>query len=241
MDDFSTDNFSMDQFRTGNFSGFPPETTGFLRDLSANNSKEWFNEHRGDYDDYWLRPAKAFVVAAGEALQDIAPVEAQPRVNGSIFRVNRDIRFAADKRPYKDYLDFWFWEGERRSAASGFYLRIKPDGVGIGVGAHSFDKERLAAYRVAVTDPVSGKSLQAAVGVIQKAGYEVKGEQYKTLPRGFSTDDEFTARMLRYNALWIGEDQPAPKVLGNRRFVKWATTRWAKMEPLHRWLVGTLQ
>ncbi len=223
------------------FKGFPPETTEFLKHLSENNSKAWFDEHRADYDDYWVEPAKAFVVAAGAALQEIAPVEAQPRVNGSIFRVNRDVRFSADKSPYKRHLDFWFWEGERHSAVSGFYLRITPDGVGIGVGAHRFDKEQLASYRSAVADVVSAGSLRTAVDAIEKAGFELKGEYYKTLPRGFAAADPFGARMLRHNALWIGEDEVAPKVLGNKRFVAWALTRWSKMEPLHRWLVDTVQ
>ena len=223
------------------FIGFPPQTTEFLRDLSENNSKAWFDEHRADYDSYWVEPAKEFVVAAGAALQEIAPVEAQPRVNGSIFRVNRDIRFSADKRPYKDHLDFWFWEGARRRAVSGFYLRITPDGVGVGAGAHGFDTERLAAFRTAAVDPSSGKSLQAAVAVIEQARFEVKGEHYKLLPRGFAAAGEFTARMLRHNALWVGDDEPIPKVLGSKRFVNWAMTRWTKMVPLHRWLVDTLQ
>lgn len=222
------------------FTGFPLETTEFLRQLSDNNSKAWFDEHRAAYDDHWVVPAKAFVVAAGAALQEIAPVAAQPRVNGSIFRVNRDIRFSADKRPYKDYLDFWFWEGERRSAVSGFYLRITPDAVAIGIGAHRFDRDRLASYRAAVIDPLAGESLRAAVGAIEKTGFELKGEHYKTLPRGFAAPDEFTGRMLRHNSLWIGEEEPAPKVLGSKRFVAWALTRWSKMAPLHRWLVDNV-
>jgi uncharacterized protein (TIGR02453 family) len=99
------------------FAGFPPATLRFLGDLAENNTKAWFDEHRADYESNWVAPAKAFVSAAGEALTDLAPrIEAQPRVNGSIFRVNRDTRFSKDKSPYKDHLDFWFWEGERRSA-----------------------------------------------------------------------------------------------------------------------------
>ena len=117
------------------FTGFPPQTLDFLTGLSANNSKDWFDAHRSDYDAYWVEPAKAFVEAAGEALVDLAPeIEAQPRVNGSIFRVNRDIRFSKDKRPYKDHRDFWFWEGQRKQAVSGFFMRITPDALGIGVG-----------------------------------------------------------------------------------------------------------
>lgn len=123
---------------------------------------------------------------------------------------------------------------------SGFYLRITPDGVGIGAGAHGFDKDRLASYRAAVTDPVSAESLRAAVSAIERAKFEVKGEHLKTLPRGFEARDDFIARTLRYNALWAGKDEPAPKVLATQRFVAWAINRWSKMEPLHRWLVDNV-
>ena len=109
------------------FTGFPAETPRFLGDLAGNNNKAWFDANRAAYDEYWVAPAKQFVDAVGEALVDIAPrIEAQPRVNGSIFRVNRDIRFSKDKRPYKEHLDFWFWEGERKRAVSGFFMRITP-------------------------------------------------------------------------------------------------------------------
>ena len=113
------------------FTGFPAETPRFLGDLAGNNNKAWFDANRAAYDEYWVAPAKQFVDAVGEALVDIAPrIEAQPRVNGSIFRVNRNIRFSKDKRPYKEHLDFWFWEGERKRAVSGFFMRITPHRAG---------------------------------------------------------------------------------------------------------------
>lgn len=62
------------------FGGFPPETISFLRELRANNHKEWFDAHRADYQAYWVAPAKAFVVAAGQLLTEIAPqIQAEPR------------------------------------------------------------------------------------------------------------------------------------------------------------------
>ena len=60
---------------------------------------------------------------------------------GSIFRINRDTRFSADKRPYKDHLDFWFWHGVRATAASGLFLRLTPDDVSIGAGTHDLQKD----------------------------------------------------------------------------------------------------
>ena len=75
------------------FTGFPPETFTFLKGLKANNSKVWFEAHRGDYEQFHLAPAKAFVEAIAPGLKKISKdVHAEAKVNGSIFRINRDIR-----------------------------------------------------------------------------------------------------------------------------------------------------
>jgi hypothetical protein len=55
------------------FGGFPPATTPFLGELRANNRKDWFDAHRADYEAHWVAPAKAFVVAAGQQLAELAP------------------------------------------------------------------------------------------------------------------------------------------------------------------------
>ncbi len=224
------------------FEGFPTQTLTFLRGLARNNDKAWFDAHRNDYERYWLEPAKEFVVAAGAALRKVAPdVRAEPKVNGSIFRVNRDIRFSPDKRPYKDHLDFWFWEGERKDAVSGFYLRITPRSVGIGVGAHGFDTQRLAAYRAAVVDPDSGSALAKVVSSIERKGYEVQGEHYKLTPRGFEPANATQERLLRHGALFAGVDEKPASDLHTAAFVGHAVAEWRRMSPLHRWLVDTLQ
>ena len=221
----------------GDFAGFPKQTLTFLRGLQRHNTKAWFDEHRADYDRYWVEPAKDFVVAAGEALQKVAPVAYEPKINGSIFRINRDIRFSKDKRPYKDHLDFWFWEGERKGAVSGFFMRITPKELGIGVGAHGFDKDRLAAYRRAVADAEAGKRLATAVKKVERAGYDVKGEHYKRVPRGFEAGDALQERLLKHAALWCGTDAAHPPELHTAKLVTHAVREWRKLAPLHRWLV----
>ena len=224
------------------FTGFPKETITFLSSLSKNNNKAWFDGHRDDYEAYYLEPAKAFVETAGEALRQFNPnIEAQPRVNGSIWRINRDVRFSADKSPYKDHLDISFWEGDRKAAASGYYFRITPTGIGFGAGAHGFDKERLAAYREAVVDTRKRNKLLAAAELTKKAGYPIIGSHYKRLPRGFEGAPAAAHDLLRYNAMYIGADQPHPPSLHTRGFIRWAVGRWQKLDPLHRWLVDTLQ
>jgi uncharacterized protein (TIGR02453 family) len=150
---------------------FPPRTQAFLRDLGTHNEREWFDAHRDEYVAAYLEPAKAFVESVAPALLRIAPdVIAEPRVLGSIFRINRDTRFSTDERPYKEHLDLWFWEGERRAAQSGFYLRVTPTHVAIGAGANHLDREGIGHYRRAVCDDESGPELVEIVARLVQLG-----------------------------------------------------------------------
>jgi uncharacterized protein (DUF2461 family) len=92
-------------------------------------------------------------------------------VLGSIFRINRDTRFSPDKRPYKDHLDLWLWERDRKAAVSGLFARVSPELVGVGAGSHSLDKSALAASRGAVADTQAGPELARIVAGIEAAGY----------------------------------------------------------------------
>jgi uncharacterized protein (TIGR02453 family) len=224
------------------FAGFPPQTRAFLRDLAAHNEKPWFDAHRDDYERWWLAPAREFVEAIGPELAKLAPdVRAEPKINGSISRINRDVRFSADKRPYKDHLDFWFWEGpERRAAVSGVFGRLTPETFAVGVGAHGFDPQLLKRYREAVVDERTGPALVSAVKAVEDAGLEVLGERYSRPPAGFKADGE-TARLLRHAAIWTVEEAPADAVAESPTIVEHAMAYWRAALPIHRWLVDTLQ
>src|SRR6201999_3134726 len=117
---------------TNSFAGFPRAGLDVLAGLATDNTREYFDAHRADYETALLQPAKDFVVALGERLHArVSPgLRAEPRVNGSILRINRDTRFSSDKRPYKEYLDFWFWEGEAPSRERpGLFIRLRPETV----------------------------------------------------------------------------------------------------------------
>ena len=84
------------------FKGFSKALVQFFRDLKDNNTKPWFDKHRHEYEENVLFPSREFVVAMGKRLRQIAPgVNAIPKVNQSLFRINRDTRFSKDKSPYK--------------------------------------------------------------------------------------------------------------------------------------------
>jgi uncharacterized protein (TIGR02453 family) len=223
------------------FGGFPPETIRFLEQLRANNRKDWFDAHRADYEKFWVTPAKAFVVAAGEVLAELAPgIHAEPRVLGSILRINRDTRFSRDPCPYKDHLDFWFWEGERRAAVSGFFVRLAPESMGIGAGSHGFDPERLTRFRRAVADRSGGAALAGIAGTLEAAGYELGGATLRRPPAGFAADGP-GGRFLLHKALYVHHDEPADERVHGDELLAVCGRHWRALAPLHRWLTDTLQ
>lgn len=223
------------------FEGFPPQTVAFLSGLRANNTKAWFAANHAEYIAGYLEPAKRFVDACGAALASIAPdVHAEPRVLGSIFRINRDTRFSSDKTPYKDHLDMWFWEGERTKALSGFFVRITPEVVTVGAGCHGFDPTRLGAFRHAVAEPHTGSSLVVIVESLRSDGYEVGGVGYKRQPAGY-TPVPAAAPLLLHKALFVHCDEPADSRLGDDRILDLCVDHWRTVAPLHRWLVDNVQ
>jgi uncharacterized protein (TIGR02453 family) len=95
------------------FEGFRAELIEFLSELGRNNNREWFQAHRQECESYLAQPARTFVRAMGDCLKELGSgIHAEPRIRGSIFAINRDIRFSSDKTPYKPYLDLWFWQGD---------------------------------------------------------------------------------------------------------------------------------
>ena len=147
------------------FSGFPKEMIKFFGKLEKNNNKEWFDRHREDYETYVKGPSIGFVIAMGEKLRSLSPgIKAIPKVNQSLFRINRDTRFSHDKRPYKTNTGIWFWEGERkRMECSGFYFHYGDEKLMLGAGIHMFSNELLKLYRAAVVDKEHGPKLRTAV------------------------------------------------------------------------------
>lgn len=220
---------------------FPSDTLAFLGEVGRDNTKVWFEANRARYQRAYVEAAKAFVDAVAPSLAAIVPgIQAEPRVSGSIFRINRDIRFSADKRPYKDHLDFWFWEGDRKAAVSGLFVRVAPDLVGVGAGSHGFDKTVLGRFRAAVTDDETRAELVGAVDSIEKAGYRIEGQTYKRVPTGYPAEGP-GARFLRHSALFVHHDEPADLALDPERLLPTLGQHWSALAPLHRWLVTHVQ
>jgi uncharacterized protein (TIGR02453 family) len=220
------------------FSGFPPEALNFFAELAINNNKSWFEMHRSDYDNYVMAPSRDFVVALGERLRDLAPnVMADPRVNKSIFRIYRDIRFSKDKTPYKTHLALWFPvnTGGAKFDHPGYYFHLEPGNLMLGAGIHGFSKPLLKTYRDAVIDPNLGPSLAQAIAEVANQGYGVGEKTYKRTPRGYDPDHKL-AELLLYSGLTTGINLGIPTELFSAELVNYCYTHYQTMAPIVDWL-----
>lgn len=221
------------------FTQFPPESRAFLAGIAEHNDKTWFDANRPLYEAGFVAAGKAMVEALGPQLAALAPgISYAPRVNGSIMRINRDVRFSKDKRPYKSHLDLWFWHGEARNmSAPGFWFRLTKDEVMLGCGVFMFDKEELDGFRQAVIHPRSGRALLAAVAEVSAAGPYVFGEKTRKLPpRGMSTDPD-RAEYLLYEGLNAGITLPVDTAY-SPGFPELCLAHYRATWPIGRWLVA---
>ncbi len=221
------------------FNGFKPATVQFYSQLRENNNKSWFEAHKTVYQDDVMTPAREFVMALGSRLQQLSPgVHADPRVNKSIFRINRDVRFSHDKSPYKTNLGLWFWEGlGPRMECSGFYFQLEPPNLMLATGLYMFTKDTIKAYRDSVVDNVYGTDLHEAVTqVTQQGKYSLGGKHYKRVPRGYDPEHP-NANLLLYNGLHVGYETAIPQVLYSPDLVEYCFQAYQDMYPIHRWLL----
>ena len=184
-----------------NFTGFPKQSLEFLTSIKNNNNKEWFENHRYLYERLILEPSRAFVIEMGEHLQALIPtIHAMPKVNGSLFRIYRDIRFSKDKTPIKSTIGFIFWQDcGKRMQSSAFYLHFNPDELFFAVGIRKFSKELLETYREYIKDKDHRIKLHDILQSIKNNGYELPKAHYKRYPKGFDKDKDFA-----YLALFDG-------------------------------------
>jgi len=165
---------------------FNPTLFKFLRDLKAHNSTEWFQANKERFEDEVRAPLLGFILAFAEPLAGISrQFEANPaRSGGSMFRLNRDTRFALDKSPYKTNVGAQF----RHQActkdvhAPGFYFHLEPGSCFVSTGLWHPDPAALHKIReYLIAHPKPWKALRAK-------GIEVNGEALKRVPAGFAAD-----------------------------------------------------
>ncbi len=220
---------------------FPFNTIEFLKKLSRNNNREWFHSHKDDYVSNFLIPAKMVVIELGSFVREYFPtLVAEPEVNKSIFRLNRDTRFTKDKKPYKINLGIYFWEGKRKKLeSSGFYFHIEPKTFMIAVGFYIFPSDILKKYRQVLLQQTKESALYKIIKQIQKKGYSIEEEKFKRLPKGFTSEHPFS-EISTYSGLYALYETNDLDQFKKKDIVEFSKSIMKDMMPLHQWIVENL-
>jgi uncharacterized protein (TIGR02453 family) len=167
----------------GETSYFGPELFQFLRDLTADNRREWFLANKERYEEQVKEPMLRFIADFGFSLQKISQsYEADPRpTGGSLFRIYRDTRFSRDKRPYKTHAAAHFRHRATRTDvhAPGFYLHLEPEGCFAGAGLWHPEPASLKKVREAIVERTGGWE------AVLRSKLTLEGETLKRPPPGY--------------------------------------------------------
>jgi uncharacterized protein (TIGR02453 family) len=202
----------------GRFDGWKGDFAGFFLGLRADNTKAYFEAHRRVYEE----TVKAPMVAL---LADLEPEFGPARLS----RPNRDIRFSADKSPYKTNL--------YADARGGGYVALDATGLVAAGGRYVMDAEQLGRFRTAVAADRSGGELARIVAALREQDYEVSGADLKRVPPPHLQDHP-RGDLLRLKRLiywrrweigpWIATPEARDRVAG----------AWRDGSALHAWFAA---
>jgi uncharacterized protein (TIGR02453 family) len=197
------------------FTGFGEGAVEFYDGLMVDNSKAYWSDNREVYEGDVRAPMQALLA---ELEPEFGP--------GKIFRPYRDVRFAADKRPYKTHCG---------ATAGPFYVQIGADGLMAAGGYYQMASDQVARFRAAVDDERRGTDLEKLLDVLRADGLTVAGEKLRTRPRGVDPDHP-RIDLLRHKALYGHRSWPPDDVLHEAGAVERVAKAWRALRPLSEWL-----
>ena len=215
---------------------FTPELFRFLNDLADNNDRSWFKANQDRYEEVVRQPALDFITDFAEPLASISDhfVADSRTVGGSLFRIQRDTRFAKDKTPYKTNTGMHFRHERAADAhAPGFYLHLEPGNCFFGAGMWRPATAVTYAIREHIAaEPVAWK---AATQSEQVAGaYHFGGDSLKRPPKGFDPDHELIDDLRRKD--FIATCTLTQKEVTTGQFLDRTADRCRQTAPLVRFL-----
>jgi uncharacterized protein (TIGR02453 family) len=202
------------------FTGFPQQALDFYDDLEVDNSRTFWEEHKGTYEYSVKRPMVALCAALGAEFGD-----------AKVFRPYRDVRFAKDKTPYKTAQGAFVEVGP----AIGWYVEISARGVRTGAGFYDATGERIAHIRAAIDDDRRGNDLAAMIKKLEANGWVIGGHVLKTAPRGYNLSHP-RINLLRHKSLTIRHDYGFEPIIHTPELLEAVRDDWRTLRPFVEWV-----
>ena len=230
----------------GDFRGFRPAAMTFLRALKRNNTREWFQAHRDDYESEVRAPLVALVEEMDVRFAELAPeIVGDPK--RSLFRIHRDVRFSSDKSPYKTNAASWFYHGDAgRGVGSttphggaGFYFHMEPGESMIGGGIWMPPRPTLTRLRERIDEEhASLRRILREPSLKKRFGTLDESAMLTRMPRGYA-EDHPAADLLRHQSFTVGR-MLTDEELFSPRLADLLAKDYARLVPFVRWFNGAL-
>jgi uncharacterized protein (TIGR02453 family) len=185
----------------------------FLRGLARNNDRAWFEPRKPIFEKELKAPMLAVIAAINDAMADFAPEHVRPPQK-IMMRIYRDIRFAADKRPYKTHISAWWSrQGLEKTSGGGFYLDLSATELKVAAGVYMPEKEQLLAIRRMLLERHAEYRAILASKKLSALLQPIDGMKMTRGPKGFPADNPAMDLVLqRQWGVW--STQPANIALG---------------------------
>ena len=190
--------------------GFSEDTFSFLRRLAENNNREWFAEHKHEYEALVREPAFSFIETIAPELQKVSPhfLAKASKMGGSLMRVYRDVRFSKNKLPYKTNVGIQFRHERGKDVhAPGFYVHIEPSEVFVGIGLWHPDAVALNAIRNHIDTYPESWSGSISDEKFRKF-FSFAGESLKRAPKGYPLDHPMIEDLKRKDFIVLSQLAP---------------------------------
>lgn len=203
------------------FAGFPVWGVEFYQDLEEDNTREFWMAHKAQWQRDVRDPMRALV---DELEDEFGPAK--------LFRPNRNLRFSADKSPYKTHQAAL----AGREKGAGWYLQLGGDGLVIGGGFRAHSPAETARYRAAVDVSASGLALEKIVADLEAGGFTLEGATLKTRPKGFDGDHP-RLELLRRKEMMALRRVGTPAWLTTPQALDEVRRGWRQVRPLTEWVL----
>lgn len=212
----------------------------FLRDLSKNNNRDWFQENKARYEADLKKPFETFI---GQIIQEIQKVDQQIIIEPkkAIFRINRDTRFSKDKSPYKTNVGAIISRaGTKVKELPGFYIHLEQGTFMLGGGAYFLEKEPLYQVRQHIMlNPQRFKDIINHPNFKNKFDEGIQGEKNKKLPAEFQQASE--NQPLLYNKQFYVMAELDPKTILQDDIITQVMEHYTVIKPFNDFMIEALQ
>ncbi len=208
------------------------ETMQFLRDLTKNNNRDWFEKNKNRYleaHQNWLDFAGALIKEISKFDKAVAKLEPKD----CVFRIYRDTRFSKDKSPYKNNFGAHFAIHGKASSAAAYYVHLSPGEIFLAGGCHMLEPKQQKALRDELSENPN-PFLKMVNDKTFKNTFELWGEKLANVPKGFDKEDPM-AEFLKYKQLTI-MNYPPEKDIYSEKFIAYCGKIFKQMVPFNNYV-----